>query len=81
VQQAAAAKTIAVPTLVIAGRNDGPAFLGRFEKARSAFTGPYQFIVMDNVGHFPQLEAPDKTADAIVTFIGPPPAAAAASTP
>lgn len=69
-QEEAAAKTIAVPTLVIAGRNDGPANLDRFEKARSAFTGQYQFVVLET-GHFPQLEAPDQTADAIISFIGP----------
>lgn len=78
VQKAEAAKPISMPTLVIAGKNDGPAFLGRFEKARSAFTGPYQFVALDNVGHFPQLEAPDQTGDAIVAFLGAPPAAAPA---
>ena len=72
VTQAAAAKTIAVPTLVITGADDVPVKGGRFEKARSAFTGPYAFVKIDGVGHFPQLEASDKTADAIVSFLGPP---------
>jgi pimeloyl-ACP methyl ester carboxylesterase len=74
-QEEAAAKTIGIPTLVIAGRDDQPASLARFDKARSAFTGPYQFVVLDNVGHFPQLEAADRTADAIIAFLGPAPAA------
>ena len=68
----AAAKSIAVPTLIVTGADDVPVKGGRFEKARAAFTGPYTFVKLDGVGHFPQLEAPDKTADAIVSFLGPP---------
>lgn len=71
VTEAAAAKSMAMPTLVITGAEDGPVNGGRFEKARSAFTGPYTFVKLEGVGHFPQLEAPDKTADAIIAFLGP----------
>lgn len=68
VTAAAAAKPITMPTLVIAGEEDGPARLERFDRARPAFTGPYSFVALKGVGHFPQLEAPDKTADAIIAF-------------
>ena len=71
-QKAAAAKSIAMPTLIVVGAEDAPIQGGWFEKARPAFTGPYTFVKLDGVGHFPQLEAPDKTADAIVAFLGPP---------
>lgn len=66
----AAKTTIAAPTLVIAGVADQPAQLSRFEQARPAFTGPYSFVKLDKVGHFPQIEAPDQTADAILSFLG-----------
>jgi pimeloyl-ACP methyl ester carboxylesterase len=29
-------------------------------------------VKLDGVGHFPQLEAADQTAAAIITFLGPP---------
>jgi pimeloyl-ACP methyl ester carboxylesterase len=69
---AAAAKSITMPALVIVGAEDGPIEGGWFEKARPAFTNSYAFVKLDGVGHFPQLEAPDKTADAIISFLGPP---------
>ena len=68
--EAAAARTIAVPTLVIAGAVDGAVSRTRYEKARDAFTGPYSYVELEGVGHFPQLEAPEQTADAIVAFLG-----------
>ena len=71
-QEAAAAKSIVMPALVISGTEDAPMRGPWFEKARPAFTGPYTFVTLPGVGHFPQLEAPEKTADAIVTFLGPP---------
>jgi pimeloyl-ACP methyl ester carboxylesterase len=69
---AQAAKDISVPTLVITGSADGPMITGRFDKARSAFTGPYKLVELGGVGHFPQLEAPEQTAEAIINFLGEP---------
>jgi pimeloyl-ACP methyl ester carboxylesterase len=71
-QQAAAAKSITMPALVIVGEEDAPMKGGWFEKSRPAFTGAYTFVNLPGIGHFPQLEAPDQTADAIVAFLGPP---------
>lgn len=70
--EAAAATTLAMPVLVLAGDEDVPAKGGRFEMARAAFTGPYQYVELKGVGHFPQLEAPDETGEAIVAFLGAP---------
>ena len=70
--EAAAAGILAMPSLVVAGDEDGPAKGGRFEKARAAFTGPYSYVELKGVGHFPQLEAPDATSDAIIGFLGAP---------
>lgn len=70
--EAAAATPITVPALVIGGAADCVIKPTRFEKARGAFTGDYRYVELEKVGHFPQLEAPDQTADAILNFIGPP---------
>jgi len=60
---------IEIPSLVIAGADDGALDNSRFETARPAFTGPYFYIELDGVGHFPQLEAPDAVADHILSFL------------
>jgi len=60
---------VTVPALVVAGSADGSVEGSRFAKARPAFAGPYTFVEMDGVGHFPQLEAPNKVAGAILTFL------------
>jgi pimeloyl-ACP methyl ester carboxylesterase len=65
-------ETIAMPTLIITGSEDGPMRSGLFEKARPMFTGPYKLVEIGKVGHFPQLEAPDQTAEAIVNFLQEP---------
>ncbi len=60
---------ITVPSLVIAGQLDGVFSLARYEKAEPAFTGPHRLVVLDGVGHFPPLEAPERTVDAILAFL------------
>jgi pimeloyl-ACP methyl ester carboxylesterase len=60
---------IIVPTLVISGDADGAVSIERYALAESAFTGGYQFEALNDIGHFPQLEAPEKVADLIVDFL------------
>lgn len=60
---------IEIPSLVIAGTDDGALDPSRFEAARPAFTGPYSYFELEGVGHFPQLEAPDAVADRILSFL------------
>jgi pimeloyl-ACP methyl ester carboxylesterase len=64
----AARLPVTVASLVIAGTADGAFGLARFEKARAAFSGTYEFVTL-HAGHFPQLEAPNETADAILAFV------------
>jgi len=64
--------TINVPTLVIAGADDGAVTAERFAKARGAFLARYEYVELPDAGHFPQLEAGEKTADAIVGFLKAP---------
>ena len=60
--------SVSVPSLVIAGSDDGPIDIAMFAKARPAFIGPYFFVELAT-GHFPQLEAPEEVADAILSFL------------
>ena len=62
-------RTIGVPSLAIAGAADGALKSDRFAKARGAFLARYEYVEIPDVGHFPQLEAGDKVADAIIAFL------------
>jgi len=68
--RASSAETdITVPTLVIAGDADGAVSIDRYELAEPAFTNGYRFEALNDIGHFPQLEAPEKVADLIIDFL------------
>ncbi len=60
---------ISVPSLVIAGSDDGTIDYRRFYDAEIGFDSPYRLVMMGGVGHFPQLEAPDLVADGISMFL------------
>ncbi|PKQ02915.1 MAG: hypothetical protein CVT72_16155 [Alphaproteobacteria bacterium HGW-Alphaproteobacteria-11] len=64
--------TIAVPSLVIAGDADGAIAVERFAVAAPAFTGPYGYVELAGIGHFPQIEAPDAVSAAILDFLKSP---------
>lgn len=68
-RMSSAESEIIVPTLVIAGDADGAVSIERYALAEPAFTGGYQFEALNEIGHFPQLEAPEKVADLIVDFL------------
>ena len=40
------------------------------ERKEAFFTGDYQRVVLDGVGHFPQREAPRAVAEAIIRHLG-----------
>lgn len=68
--RASSAETdIAVPTMVIAGDMDGAVSIDRYTLAEPAFTNGYRFEALNDIGHFPQLEAPEKVADLIIDFL------------
>ncbi|WOF72625.1 alpha/beta hydrolase [Parvibaculaceae bacterium PLY_AMNH_Bact1] len=68
--RASSAETeITVPALVIAGDADGAVSIDRYALAEPAFTGGYRFEALNDIGHFPQLEAPEKVADLIIDFL------------
>jgi pimeloyl-ACP methyl ester carboxylesterase len=61
---------IAVPTLVIHGGGDPCNDASTSAGKEQHFTGPYHRIVLEDVGHFPQREAPTPVGDAVVRFLG-----------
>ncbi len=60
---------IIVPTLVIAGDNDGASVLDNYARAETAFTGGYTFALLKNTGHFPQTEQPRQVVDLVLDFL------------
>ena len=61
--------TIAVPTLVIHGGADACNHPQTSADREQLFSGPYQRVVLDGVGHFPQREASDSVARVMVPFL------------
>jgi pimeloyl-ACP methyl ester carboxylesterase len=60
---------IEVPTLVIHGAADGANHPSTSEGKEQLFAGPYDRLVIDGVGHFPQREAADVVAERICAFL------------
>ena len=54
------------PTLMIQGLSDYCDSPGESEGLEAFFTGGYRRVVLENVGHFPQREAPGLVADAVL---------------
>jgi pimeloyl-ACP methyl ester carboxylesterase len=65
----AAEPTIIVPTLVIHGGSDPCNDPSTSQGKEHFFAGPYQRLVLDRVGHFPQREAPKAVAEATTRFL------------
>ena len=63
------APVLSVPTLVLHGALDGASLPATSDNKKHFFSGRYERQVMPGVGHFPQREAPQKVAEAILTFI------------
>lgn len=62
-------KTLNTPATLIHGIEDHCELLGTTDGAEMHFTGPYERIPLAGVGHFPQREAPDRTAAAILDHL------------
>lgn len=69
------APQLAVPTLVLHGGADTCNLPATSEGRAHYFTGGFERRVLDGVGHFPQREAPQAVADAILKFCAAWPAA------
>lgn len=58
-----------VPTLAIAGRDDGCIGVEMFEGQERFFSGPYNLITLKNAGHFMHRERPRAFAEAAIHFL------------
>jgi len=67
------APVLSVPTLVLHGGADTCNHPNSSSGKEKFFSGRYQRTVLDLVGHFPQREAPDEVARAILNFCDPRP--------
>ncbi len=61
---------LATPTLVLHGAEDGVNPLESSAGKERWFSGRYQRVPMEGLGHFPQREAPQRIADEILGFCG-----------
>jgi pimeloyl-ACP methyl ester carboxylesterase len=55
-----------VPTLVINGSADNCDPPSSFDEMENSFTGGYELLTLDGVGHFPPREAPEPVAKALI---------------
>jgi pimeloyl-ACP methyl ester carboxylesterase len=62
------APVLAVPTLVLHGEADTCNAPETSAGREALFSGPYHRQLLPGVGHFPQREAPDQVAEAILAF-------------
>lgn len=60
---------IAVPARVIHGANDGCILPQSFTDSEHLFSAGYESVRLDDVGHFMNLEAPARFADAVLDFL------------
>lgn len=67
--QLADVATIAAPTLLITGGADRCTLPSSTEGLEKHFTGGFDRVVLDDVGHFPAREAPRAVADATLSFL------------
>jgi pimeloyl-ACP methyl ester carboxylesterase len=62
-------KILDAPTLLIHGTQDYCVLVGSTDGAERNFSSPYQRVLLDHVGHFPQRENPEETAENILEHL------------
>ncbi|MDH4458935.1 MAG: alpha/beta hydrolase [Nevskia sp.] len=60
---------IAVPARVIHGANDGCILAQTFTDSEHLYSAGYELVQLADVGHFMNLEAPERFADAVLDFL------------
>jgi pimeloyl-ACP methyl ester carboxylesterase len=63
------APVLSVPTLMLHGEADGVTLPSSSANKEKFFTGPYQRTLLPGVGHFPQREAPQAVAQAVLAWL------------
>lgn len=68
-QKVGETKTLELPAMYFQGAEDGVNAPATSEKVHEKFTGPFERIVLQNVGHFPQREDPETVAKNLRVFL------------
>jgi pimeloyl-ACP methyl ester carboxylesterase len=63
-------RSLSLPTIYFQGMEDGVNPPGLSEDLYKKFDGPFDRIVLQNVGHFPQREDPETVARELALFLG-----------
>ena len=64
-----ATKTLSLPAIYIQGTADGVNPPAAATSVPEKFSGPFEFVELAGVGHFPQREAPMAVAGHLVTLL------------
>jgi pimeloyl-ACP methyl ester carboxylesterase len=65
-----ATETLNIPTLLLHGADDHCQLAETTDGAERHFTATYRRILLDGVGHFPQREAAERTAEQLLEHLG-----------
>ena len=65
--QVKATKTLSTPTMYIQGAVDGVNPPEASKDVRAKFDGPFEFVTLGGVGHFPTRETPDAVAGVLIS--------------
>jgi pimeloyl-ACP methyl ester carboxylesterase len=68
-EHVAATDRLALPTLYIQGAVDGVMTAASTAGIHDTFSGPFERLVLEGVGHAPQMEAPERVAAAITAHL------------
>jgi pimeloyl-ACP methyl ester carboxylesterase len=68
-EQVKATKTLSLPTLYVQGAEDGVNPPASTEHVPAKFGGPFEYVTVPGVGHFPQRERPQETAALLAAFV------------
>lgn len=63
-----ATRTLSLPAIYIQGAVDGVNPRAAAASVPDNFTGPFEFVQLPGVGHFPQREAPNAVTDHLLTL-------------
>lgn len=61
-----ATTTLSTPTLYVQGAVDGVNPPEASKDVPAKFDGPFAFVTLEGIGHFPTREAPEAVADALI---------------
>ncbi|KPH06219.1 alpha/beta hydrolase (plasmid) [Rhizobium acidisoli] len=64
-----ATKSLSLPAIFVHGMEDGVTPVATSEDLHKKFTGPFERILLQNVGHFPQREDPEAVARELAVFL------------